>query len=279
MARKKNTPALTWERVWKAIKDGSLEVKRIPGTRMLLVIKGRIRITWKSRGKVMRTRFRLSKTYLNPRWIPLPKYYPVSVPKLRKMRKASLYALGIIKRGEDDFKLLIYQQLESVLSLQRQLSEHTKSSYERESNNLWKLLEKAWIEEPLKAVEQTALTGAVLDRIEQIDIINTHLDGRLSAVESRLERLSRIQDYVKGALESLLEITSNEDEFVTNGTLRSLVNALNLHYKTLEHLLEDRPHSLCARWARYHINKTVEDLTENELISARRHLQKAIDHL
>ncbi len=279
MARRKDTPSLTWERVWKGIREGSLEVKRVPGTRMLLVIKGRIRLTWKQRGKKRHARVRLNKTYLNPRWIPLPANYPISVSKLRKLRREKLYTLGIVRLSEDDFRLLIYQQLDDLSALQRQLAEHTQPKYLRETSRLWKMLEKASSQEPLKAVEQTALTGVVLDRIEKIDAISTHLAGREKAVESRLDRLNKVQSHVRGALEILLDFVPVSGETKINGTSKGLGNSLGLHYKTLEHLLENKPFAHYARWARYHIKRAQECLTENNFKGTYRHIEKAIEHL
>ncbi len=277
MARKKGTPSLTYERVWKAIKAGSLEVKRIAGTKMLLLVKGRVRLTWKVKGKIKHTRIRLNRIYLNPRWITLPKDYPVPKSKLKKLEPKERAALGIVLTEENELKLLIYQQLGDLYSLKRQIKQHIKMRLARESNRLWTRLEKASTQEPLKIVEQPALTGYVLGRTSEIDAINTHMSGRKAAVEARLERLGKVQNLVRDSLEALMELMPPDAK--TNGAIKGVNKALSQHYKTLEELLDDKPFSQYAKWARHHIKKAQISLVAHDFKSACRYLQKAIDYL
>jgi len=277
MARKKGTPSLTYERVWKAIKAGSLEVKRISGTKMLLVIKGRVRLTWIERGKLKHTRIRLNRIYLNPRWITLPKNYPVPKAKLRKLEPKERAALGVILTEENELKLLIYQQLDDLYSLERQINQHIKMRLARESNKLWIRLGRASTQEPWKIVEQPALTGYVLGRTKQIDAINTHMSGRKAAVEARLEWLNKVQNLVRDSLEALMGLVPPGAK--TNGAIKGVNRALSQHYKTLEELLDDKPFSHHARWARHHIKKAQDYLSANDFAATCKHLQKAIDYL
>jgi hypothetical protein len=277
VARKKGTPSLTYERVWKAIRAGSLEVKRIAGTKMLLVVKGRVRLTWKVKGKLKHTRIRLNRIYLNPRWIALPKGYPVSKSKLRRLEPKERAALGIVLTEKNEVKLLIYQQLDDLYSLERQIDQHIKMRLSRESNKLWALLGRVSTQEPLKIVEQPALTGYVLGRTKQIDAINTHMSGRKSAVEARLEWLNKVRNLVRDSLEVLMELLPPDAK--ANGAIKGINKALSQHYKTLEELLDDKPFSHHARWARHHIKKAQGSLVVNDFVLAYKHLQKAIDYL
>jgi len=271
MARKKGTPALTFERVYKAFKAGSLKkVVRIHGTRILIVVSGRIRRTWEKKGKKEHDRSRLNRVYLNPRWIPLPANYDISVSELGKMSKKELYPLGIVYiKGR--YKLLIYQQLDDLAALQRQIK-HVKPQYDRESGELWKQLEES---DPLN----TMFTSVTLDRIEDIDAISTHLVGREYAVEARLQRLIGIQDFVKGTLEDLLELIPEDSGTQAEGIAKSLDDPLSRRHKDLERLLDDKPFAHKARWSRYHLGKSQEFLAINNFKNAQHHMQKAIDWL
>lgn len=279
MARRKGTPALTGKRVWKALRDGSLEAKEMPGTRVLQVSKGRIRLTWTSGGKKKHARIRLNKKYLNPRWVYLPKDYPIPISSLRKMTDDELIALGIGRTKKGALKLLIFQQLDDLASLKRQLVDHTKTRYVKETEELWNTLEKASSREPLKAAELAALTGVVLDRIEEIDVITTHLTGREKGVELRLNRLNKVQKHVKGALETRLRMALKDGTSEINGTSKSLITHLSSHYETLEYLLDDKPFAHHARWARYHIKRAQESLSADDFKVACKYMQKAIDWL
>jgi len=271
MAKSKDTPALTFERIYKALKAGSLKkVVRIHGTKVLVVVSGRIRRTWVKKGKKKHGRIRLNRVYLNPRWIPLPADYAVSVSELGKMSKKELYPLGIVYI-KGSYKLLIYQQLDDLASLQRQIK-HIKPQYDRKSSELWKRLEKS---DPLN----TMFASVTLDRIEDIDAISTHLVGREYAVAARLQRLTGIQDFVKGRLVELLELIPKDGGTQAEGITKGLDDPLSRQHVELERLLDDKPHAHRAGWARYHISKAQERLLENDIKRARRHMQKAIDWL
>jgi hypothetical protein len=279
MAKRSDTPALTAERVWNALRVGSLKAETIPGTRMLRVLEGRLHLTWKKGNKKKRARIRLNKVYLNPRWISLPKDYPIPVRELKQLDNDELNSLGIIPVGRNEFKLLIFQQVGDLYSLRRQLSEHIQEQYERESAMLWKLLEKSSARGPLKIWEQKALTGVVLERMEKIDTISTHLAGRLEAVESLIKRLSKLQQHIKGALITLKDYIPKRIDTSAAGTVRGLRNSLKLHYKSLGYLLEDRPFFQRAYWARHHLEKASNSLKEGRFDKARHHFEKAIAHL
>ncbi|MBU0535189.1 hypothetical protein KKC62_03405 [Patescibacteria group bacterium] len=277
MAKKEDTPSLTATRVWKAIKAGSLEVKTIPGTRMLLLVRGRIRLTWREGDKKKHTSRRLRRIYLNPRWISLPKDYPIPISELYRFNKEELATLGIVCLKGNDFRLLIYQQLGDLYALLRQLAEHIRPQYSREESNLWKLLNEAGSRKSL--IKQVALTGAVLERIEQINTIRTHLAGREEATKSRMRRLSRTQKHVRGALQALLELVPTGEEKNIGGTVTGLGESLLRHHDTLEALLDDNSFAHCARWARYHLRRARECLAMNNFKGTNQHIQKAIKHL
>ena len=280
MAKRKDTPALTAERVWEALRVGSLKAETIPGTRMLRVLEGRIRLTWLEGGKKKHARIRLNKIYLNPRWISLPKDYPININKLRLMNNDELNSLGIIPIDRNDFKLLIFQQVSDLAALQRQISEHIQEQYARESSRLWGLLEKSSAQGPLKIWEQQALTGVVLDRIEEIDTISTHLAARDEAVASIIERLTKLQRHIRGALQTLRGfIPDKAAGKKATGAVKGLRNSLKMHYKSLGHMMEDQPFAHRAYWARYHIEKARKYLKEGSFDRTKHHFDKAIKHL
>lgn len=137
VAKKEGTPTLTAERVWRAVRDGSLVVKPIPGTRMLQVVRGRIRLTWGKEGKKDHAQIRLSSIYLNPRWIPLPDNYPTE--KLEGLDDRKRAAKGVVRVEDGSFRLLIYQQLDNLFSLLRQIEKHISPQYGEEEDELWGL--------------------------------------------------------------------------------------------------------------------------------------------
>lgn len=279
MAKKEGTRALTAQRVWQAVKRGSLKVKPIPGTRMLKVTGGRIRLTWGEKDEKRHHRVRLKDIYLNPRWIPLPSWYLAS-KKVTGLSEKNLAARGLIQL-DGKYYLLIYQQLTDLFSLLRQIKEHILPQYGKEEENLWSLFGKIDQREVLGLTRSPAeLRKAILGRVDSIGIIRTHLAGRGQAVESRIGILRRLQDNLRGALAMYLELvpeSKNEESVV--GTVRGLSASLKGLADRLQPFLNERLFALGARWARYHIGKAASNLTVRRFGEARTHLQKAIAHL
>jgi hypothetical protein len=251
MAKRDKTPSLTWERVQKGISAGSLNVDPIPGTSMLLVNWGRVRLTWIEDGKKRHTRIRLTRVYLNPRWIPLPKEYPLKVEELGTMGSGELATRGIIRLNEDGYKLLIYQQLNDLYSLQRQFH-HIKPQYLEEEKRLWEILVDLLLKRYLDPEEK--IPEDIIERLEQIGAITTHLAGRKEAINTRIRRLKNTQINIKGILEKLMELVpSSKDEKNVEGTVIGLGNSLEWQIKLLRKLLKDDPFYNSARWAIYHV--------------------------
>lgn len=277
MAKPQGVPALTAQRVWEAIKRGSLKVEVIPGTRMLRVIKGRIRLSWQVGDLVKHARIRRTRIYLNPRWIPLPIGFDVS--KILGLSREELARQGIIRLKNGDYRRLIYQQLDDPFSLLRQIEEHIMPRYGQEEEELWGLFSSVDLRATLglsSAPED--LQEAILGRVDQIGVIKTHLSGRSKAVEERIRKLKRLQQHVRGALGMILDLIPEQTEG-TEGYVIGLINSLQRHYDSLTLLLEDNPLVHSTRWARYHIQKARHNLERHEFNQARDHLQKAVSYL
>lgn len=278
--KKKGTPALLAERVWQAVRDGSLEqVEAVPGTRLLLVRRGRIRLTWRDNGRVRHARTRLRRVWLNPRWIPLPRGFDAA--ELWGLDHRQLARRGIIRRGRDDFRLLIYQQLNDLPSLLRQLEEHILPQYEREEAELWQLFSRMDLRATLGLAEAPQdLQDALLGRVEQIGTIRTHMAARAEAVRTRLKRFQRLREHIRGGLEMVLGLLPREvADIELEGAVIGIANSLERHHHSLTPLLADEPFAGPARWARYHLREARDDLLRHDFDGAARHLQKAIEHL
>lgn len=277
MAKPNEVPAFTAERVWKAIQDGSLRVQVIPGTRLLWVERGRIRLTWREDGRVKRARVRLRRVYLHPRWRPLPVRFDIS--EIVGISREELARKGIIRLKNGEYRQLIYQWLNDPFSLQRQIDEHIMPRYEQEEEELWSLFSQVDLRAilGLTAVPEE-MQEVILGRVDQIGVIRTHLKGRSRAVEERINKLRRLQNYVRGALLMILDLIPERAEGM-EGYIIGLGRSLDRHYDQLGFLLGDNPFAHSARWARYHIQKAGVDLSKHEFDDAHRHIEKAIEHL
>jgi hypothetical protein len=277
MAKRADTPVLTWERVQKAISEESLYVDQIPGTSILLVSSGRIRVTWIKNGKKKHARIRLCRTYLNPRWVRLPKEYPVKILELMEMNKVELAIKGIIKIGKDDFRLLTYQQLDDLYSLERQFG-HIEPKYKEEENRLWEELVNLLLKRSLDPFE--TIPKDILERLEQIDAVTSHLAGREKAIKTRIRRLENTQRHIKGALTKLLEfVPSSKNEKNVEGTVKGLNNSLEWQIVLLKRLLKDEPFNNSARWSIYHVRNAKLWLEIGHFEDVTYYLGMAISHL
>jgi hypothetical protein len=256
-----------------------LEVTKFPGTRMYRNVNGRVRLTWKSGRKIKHARIRLNKGYLNPRWISLPKSYPIPISSLKRFGKRRLYTLGIVRLDKDDFRLLIFQQLDDLFSLFRQLVNYTQPRYVKEEAKLYKMLDSVKPHDQDKEVEQDVLVDAAFDKLEEIGFKIPHIAGRVEAVKFRIRLLNKTQELIKGRLESLLEFVPEDGVVKSKGTAKGVSNSLRYPFERLARLSDDKPYAHRARWSGYHITKAQELLLEGDIKKARYHMQKAINHL
>lgn len=277
MAKKPGTPAWKAGRVWQAIKAGSLkDVRPIPGTRILWVGEGRLRLTWTEDGVKKHTQIRVRRRYLHPRWIPLAD--ETLLAQIASLSKEGLAAQGILRLDGNDYRILIYQQLDDMFSLQRQIEKHILPRYEEEQEKLWGTLEQ--IKKPGTELEQL-----IFGRLDQIVAIRPHMAGRAEAVRLRIESIRKRQAHIKDALLMLLEQAPLgergeplEGRYL-KGAVRGIVDSLAHHHKDLAVIATDVALARDTRWAQFYLERAIAKLCLQELGAAREHLQKAVSRL
>jgi hypothetical protein len=275
MAKREGTPALTGKRVWDAIQSGSLIVEEISGTKMFIVLEGRIHLTWLHRNKKKNARVRLKGKYLNPRWIDLTKNYPVSAQELDTLDDNELFDLGIIKLKEK-FKLLIYQQLDDIYSLLRHL-QHIGPKYVEEQKELW----EAWVKiaEGKEPKPNKDYWVDFFERLEKSTMIPLHMVDRKKVVMFRINRLKSRQEHFHGALLMFLGMIPEEGSENFRGTILGLQKSLENLAEEMRELQKDVPFKNYARWAVYHVKKAASEIYYHDLDSTKYHLKKALGHL
>lgn len=268
MAKRPDTKAIPACRVWQALLDGSVTAVPLQGTRMLHVQKGRIRYNWVEKGDVKHARVRLNGRYLNPRWIPIPSWYDLSIDQIGFLTKDELIARGLIKRlGE--WRLLIYQQLDDVCSLHRQLEDHIYNAYDQEELKLWEMADQIefrrvlGVGDGVRARILSARLGVVVERIKYFKKRLEHIRGLIGLYIRTLPNQGTISMLQKGVGIGISEGLKHQNE--------------SLLIFNHERLLWPRVH-----WARVCLSKASTVLRSNgdaDVLEVRRYLERALRYL
>lgn len=278
MAKPKGIPALTAKRAWEAIKSGSLQVEPVATTRMWRVIgPSRIRYTWNKNGRKSK-RFSLPVgSYLNPRWIPISN--PKEVQELSLLPREDLAQRGIIQTPEGVWYRLIYQQVEGVFHVQRQIQKHILPGYDVEEEELWYLLDQI--------VTQSAeeLRDLLDQRFREIDAIRPQMASRAEAIEGRLRNIKRRLNHVQTAVEAFLRHpllkgeTQGWHKKRIDGAILGVTRTLAEHHRALAEIRKEKPFSRKIDLAQYHLREAIAWLRIGDSFHAAEHLRKALPYL
>lgn len=277
MAKPKGVPALTAERVWKAVEDGSLVVEKIPGTRVLRVLKARIRYTWSEDGQRKSKRFTIpAGSYLHPRWNLI--LDEREVHRLESCDRGEFLRRGILQTSQG-WQRLIYQQVEDIFHLDRQIGAHILPQYDEEQEELWRLLDQ------ILTQEAGRLRDAIDQRLQTILAIRPHLAGRAEAVSQRLDLIQRRLKHIHRAIEVLLQqplltgaIRNRSKEEIV-GTILGISRTLTRHHQELVEIRKERPFNRQIGLAQYYLREAIAWLQIGDIFQATAQLKKALPHL
>lgn len=285
MVKKAGTPALRAERVWQAIKDGTLKVTRVHGTCMLRVLEAtRLHLTWRENGRKKTARVTLPEGwYLNPRWIPLADSEEFA--DVSQLDKESLRVKGML-RLDDHVLVLIYQQVEDILHLKRQLKEHILPQYVQEMRKLHNLMDE---------IESHALEGAVAGKVlpeesellsilrareQQIGVIRPHIAARGEAVTFSIGQLQILQTRIRRSLESMLRqpVFTQPGLTIPENQILGMTQYLRRIYPQLQGLRQ-RPLVTQTKWAQYFIKRAMAEILLRDWETAKDYLEKTVKNL
>lgn len=285
MAKKPGTPALRAERVWQAIENGTLKVAKIHGTRMLRILEvTRLHFTWRENERKKTARITLPEGwYLNPRWIPLAS--PEEFTEVSQLDDETLRAQGML-RVNDQILVLIYQQVEDIFHLKRQLKEHILPQYGQELQELHGLMDELESHALAGAVagevlpEESELLKILRSREQQIGVIRPHIAARGEAAQFSVQLLKTLQKRVRQSLQSMLrqpafvhpEATVSEDQVL------GMVQYLRRLYPQLEEL-KRRPLVTQTKWAQYFIKRAMAEILLRNWMVGKEYLEKAVKNL
>lgn len=285
MAKKPGTPALRAERVWQAIEGGTLKVAKVHGTRILRILKAkRLHLTWRENGRKKTTHVTLPEGwYLNPRWTLLTSSEEFA--EVSQIDDETLRAKGML-RVNDQIWVLIYQQVEDIFHLKRQLKKHILPQYSQELQELHGLMDELENRALASAVAGEILLGEsellkiLKAREQKIGVIRPRIAARGEAVDFSLQQLATLQARIRRSLENMLDqpAFTQPEATVTENQALGMAQYLRRLYPQLEEL-KQRPLVTQTKWAQYFIKRAMAEILLRNWVVGKVYLDKAVKNL
>lgn len=289
MPKRYKTRRLAASKIRERIDKGRLEVIHKVGSKLLQIKTPDSPVT----SHLYRTRSRRGKkmwlspgSFLNSRWVPLgPRNREWEL--IETLPEQELKEKYLIVRVEENGKVRWYRLIYEVVSSRAQLLRqrvHIRAQYSRERRYKSVVLDGLEREFASHALGRAQLTRAQRDELSvlfgrisyRLSVSMTSIQARLAArdIVAFIDAWMEVEG-LRGHFKRLSEIARNIGPEIRRPNfdvhLRNIADRLSVYISWEIR----RP----VRWARYHLNKAVDDVLVTNLEECRRHVVRATQHL